>query len=104
MTELEEPLVTALVHRFILPAAQRDERKVAEAAGRFPKPLAVLEGALGARDWLAGDAFTVADLNVAAVLSWTPLAGFSLADAPRAEAWLGRCVGRPAAVRAQQKG
>src|SRR5206468_12166286 len=75
MTELEEPVITALLHRMFLPAAQRDAQKADDAAVRFQTPLAVLNGALAGRDWLAGKTFTVADLNVASVLGIAPMCG-----------------------------
>lgn len=100
MTELEEPLLTALLNRAFLPEAQRDANKADDAAERFKKPLGVLDGALGGKQYLLGDTFTVADLNAASVLSWAPLAGLDLGPAPRAQAWLGRCTGRPAFDRA----
>jgi len=101
MTELEEPLLTALVHRVFLPAAQRDARRAGRAEERARKPLGVLEGALDGRDWLVGDRFGVADLNVASVLVWAPMARIDLAATPRVAGFLARCTARPAFVRAQ---
>ncbi len=102
MTELEEPTLTALMHRRIFPEAQRDAKKADDAAERFKKPLAVLEGALASRPYLLGDTFTVADLNVAAILAWAPLAGLDLSAAPKVAAWAGRAAARPAFQRVQQ--
>lgn len=102
MTELEEPVITTLMHRGFLPEAQRDPKKADEAAERFTKPLAVLDGALDGRQWLAGPAFTIADLNVASVLAIAPMAGLDLSTAPNAAAWLARCTARPAMARAQE--
>lgn len=101
MTELEEPLLTALVNRRFLPEARRDAQRAARAAERARKPLGVLEGALDGRSWLVGEAFGVADLNVASVLVWAPMADIDLAPTPRVAAWLGRCTARPAFARAQ---
>jgi glutathione S-transferase len=98
MTELEEPLLTALMHRMFLPEDQRDAKKADDAAERFKTPLKVLEGQLTA-DWLAGKEFTVADLNVASVLSWASLIGLDLGGAPKVQAWLGRCTARPGYAR-----
>jgi len=49
MTELEEPLLTALLNRTFLPENQRDAKKADDAAERFKKPLDVLDGALAGR-------------------------------------------------------
>jgi len=102
MTELEEPLLTVLMNRAFLPEAQRDAKKADEAAERFKTPLAVLEGQL-AGDYLGGKDFTVADLNVAAVLGWAPLGGLDLGIAPKSQAWLGRCTARPGYARYMTK-
>ena len=102
MTELEEPVLTALLHRLVFPEDQRDPKKAADAAERFKQPLGVLDGALAGRDYLLGSAFTVADLNAAAVLSWAPLAGLDLSGARNAQSWLGRCTARPAFARVQE--
>jgi len=101
MTELEEPLVTALVNRMFLPEAQRDAKKADKAAERAKKPLGVLEGALEGRPWLVGESFGVADLNVASVLLWAPMAAIDLGATPRTADWLARCTARPACARAQ---
>jgi glutathione S-transferase len=103
MTEAEEPLLTALMHRQVLPPEERDAAKADDAAERFTKPLGVLDGALADRDYLLGSTFTVADLNVASVLSWAPLAKLNLSAAPHAAGWLRRCTGRAAFARLQKK-
>jgi glutathione S-transferase len=100
MTELEEPVLTTLLHRMFFPEEQRDPKKADDAAERFKQPLSVLEGALGGRPYLLGNAFSVADLNVASVISWAPLAGLELSQ--NVQGWLGRCTGRPAFARVQQ--
>ena len=103
MTELEEPVVTTLVHRRFLPEAQRDPKRADDAAARFPKPLGVLDAALAGREHLLGESFSVADLNVASVLSWAPIAGLDLEGAKNVQPWLGRALARPALARAQQR-
>ncbi|MEW6299353.1 MAG: glutathione S-transferase family protein [Thermodesulfobacteriota bacterium] len=102
MTELEEPILTALRNRVLLPQEQRDAQKADDAAQRFVGPLRVLDGALAGKTYLLGDAFTVADLNVASVLMLAPLASLDLSGAANAQAWLGRCTSRPALGRAQK--
>ena len=102
MTELEDPIITALRNRVLLPEEQRDAQKADDAAQRFVTPLKVLDGALAGKTYLLGDTFTVADLNVAAVIMLAPLAKFDLSGATNVQAWLSRCTSRPALARAQQ--
>ena len=73
------------------------------AIAEFARPLiaaslATLERALEGRDWLVGDTFTVADLNVAAVLSPSRADHLNLAPYPLVQGWLARCYARPAAM------
>jgi glutathione S-transferase len=96
MTEAEEPVLTTLVNRVFLPEEQRDAAKAADAAERCQAPLAVLNGELAGKEYLIGKSFTVADLNVAAVIAWATLAGIDLSKAPNVTAWLARCTERPA--------
>ncbi len=95
MTEVEKPLLVLLLHAVGMRAA--DDAALAQAGQDLERPLGVLEGHLAARDWLMGGRFTVADLNVASVLTWAHPAKLDLGPWPKAAAWLGRCLGRPAA-------
>lgn len=96
MTEAEEPVLTTLLNRMLFPEAQRDKAKADDAAARFEVPLKVLDGELAGRSYLVSDEFTVADLNVAAVIGWAPMAGIDLSKAGNVAAWMNRCTGRPA--------
>ena len=101
MTELEHPLLSILMHKRILPQQKRDPQKLARNEGVVKRPLEILDQALIGQDYLCGKNFTVADLNVAAVLSWSKPARFSLKPYPQLDAWLKRCLDRPARKRAQ---
>ncbi|MDA1100516.1 MAG: glutathione S-transferase family protein [Proteobacteria bacterium] len=94
-TEVETAALHALKHRLLLPEEDRDEAAVAAAEAALAKPLAVLDGVLADRDYLFGGRFTVADLNVASVVSWTRFARLDLSAWPHLNAWLERCLGRP---------
>ena len=102
IAELEEPVLTALLHGAVYPPEQRVADKARDAAERAQKPLAVLDGALAKRPWLAGDDFTVADLNVAAVCLWATMVKLDLSPFPRMADWLARCTARPALGRARK--
>ena len=60
------------------------------------RPVGTWRATLDGKQYLIGDRFTVADLNVASVLSWTQMAQLDLSSRPHLQAWLGRCLGRPA--------
>ncbi len=65
--------------------------------------LTVLNDALSNREWLVGEHFTVADLNVAAVLSPSRSAHLDLRSHSLVNDWLKRCYGRPAALATRKR-
>ena len=71
-------------------AALRDEALKVIAA-----PFQVLDAALAKTPYLLGSEFTVADLNVAAVISRA--IDMDLSAVPNLQTWLTRCLDRPAA-------
>ena len=71
MTEIEKPLLTILIDMFMTAPDKRKPDAVAEAQKALPKPFGVLNAALEGREYLLGSTFTVADLNLASILSWS---------------------------------
>jgi glutathione S-transferase len=67
------------------------------------RSLAVLDRALADDDWLVGSRFTVADLNVAGVLSPSRSTALDLTRCPHVADWLQRCYTRPAAVAVRRR-
>ena len=102
MTETEGPLLQVLMHRAFLPPAQRDEALAQAGVDKLAQPLAVLDAALAGKKYLLGDAFTIADLNLASVLSWALATKLDLSKTPNVARWLGECCSRPAFVKAQR--
>ena len=88
------------LHALRLPPGERDAGKRAEALKALEAPFRVLDQSLADRRYLLGDQFTVADLNVAAVISRA--IDMELAPWPRLAPWLGRCLERPAALEARR--
>jgi glutathione S-transferase len=75
----------------------------ARADAVIQRALEVLDAALGEKPWLVASHFTVADLNVAAVLSPSRAAQLDLSTHDQTRAWLGRCYERPAAVETRRR-
>ncbi|MCP5066217.1 MAG: glutathione S-transferase family protein [bacterium] len=103
MTETELPAVEFLFNTVILPEESRSADTVVAAVEKLGAPFAVLDAALEGREFLVGDGFSVADLNVAAVLSWCALGGFDFSSTPNVKRWLEASMQRPAAAVAQSK-
>lgn len=83
------------LHAVRLPEAERDAGKRDEALKVIEKPFKILDAAVAKQPYLLGDSFTVADLNVAAIVSRA--AEMDLTATPNLKAWLTRCLERPAA-------
>ena len=96
MTEVEPPLIDIIQHRIILPADKRDEKVVLKAIETLKAPLKVLDEHLHKSEYLIGRDFTIADLNVASVLSISRFIQLDLSSTPTLLKWLQKCLERPA--------
>jgi len=67
--------------------------------GDFDSMIATLETGLAVGPWLLGERFTAADIMVGSTVVFMRMFGL-LPDAPRANAYADRCLGRPAYQRA----
>jgi glutathione S-transferase len=83
------------LHAVRLPPSERDAALREEALKVIAAPFGVLDTALSKTPYLLGSNFTVADLNVAAVVSRAT--DMDLSATPNLKAWLTRCLDRPAA-------
>jgi glutathione S-transferase len=100
VTETEGAALQILLHSVVLPAERRDPQAVQASIEKLKGPLGVLDKALVGRKYLLGDAFTIADLNVASVLSWLTAGRVDLSFAPGVARWLGECCQRPGFAKA----
>ena len=98
VTEIDPDINTWAANAIVLPEDKRDPAKAQAALEKLQRPLAVVDAALGHRPYLAGGAFTVADLNLAAALFRARR--MDHAARPNLARWLADCFSRPAARRA----
>ncbi|MBS0292590.1 MAG: glutathione S-transferase family protein [Proteobacteria bacterium] len=97
-TEAEPPARQWFQHTQFLPEPQRQSALAEAGLAKAREKVLLLEQVLSDRPFLLGNEFTIADLNVSAVLQRLPaIAGDS---APKAVQWHQRCFTRPAAQRA----
>ncbi len=117
MTEVEPLIVKLLMNRLFLPEAERVEAQAVQSERARQKAVAVLEVMLRGRPFLAGEDFSVADLNVYAVIGSdhpalrTPsldgldareldrIATLRFDGMPNVASWARRCGERPALAR-----
>jgi glutathione S-transferase len=95
VTEVDRGVNIWSLHTVRLPEAERDAGKREEALKVLVAPFKVLDAAVAKQPFLLGNDFTVADLNVAAVISRA--VDMDLSASPNIKAWLTRCLERPAA-------
>jgi len=103
MLEMEALLLDLLNHRAVLPEFARDASYAERDELLLKRPLSVLNDALARRDYLAGNNFTVADLNVAGILVWGKMGRLNLSDYPAVTRWFGACLARPAYARVRDR-
>jgi glutathione S-transferase len=102
VTECEKDALSVLMHRVAMPAEKRDHAVADQAEGNLGKPLAVLDAHLATRPYIAGERFTVADVNVASVLAWAQPSRKLMEANPKLAEWLKRCLDRPAHQKVRQ--
>ena len=104
LTEMEPPGIQLLMHTLFLPEDKRSPQAVAQAKEQAKAPLGVLEAHLAQNEYVLGNRFTVADVNLASVVSTMPRVQYDMSGYPKVSAWLQKCNARPAAaaVRAMQ--
>jgi glutathione S-transferase len=95
VTEVDRGVNIWSLHAVRLPPEEQDMAKRAEALKVLVAPFKVLDAAVSGSPYLLGNEFTVADLNVAAVISRA--IEIDLTATPNLKAWLTRCLERPAA-------
>jgi len=96
---LDRQIVDHARHTSDLPEKERDPKIAAAMWDQCAQSFDVLEQALSKNEWLAGPAFSVGDLNVAAALFRALV--LDLGKWPKTQAWLKRCWDRPAAQKAK---
>lgn len=78
-----------------LPAEKRPQEAIAFLQGRCAAAYKVLEAHLKGRDWIVGEAMTIADIACCGYLFYPEPFGFSRADFPAIDAWLTRISETP---------
>lgn len=100
MSELDKDLTVWAFNAIVKPPAERDTQAANTALENLQRPLKALEVSLQKTPYLLGDRFTVADLNVAAVL-YRGLV-MDLAKYPKVADWLKTCWARESALVARR--
>jgi glutathione S-transferase len=103
ISEIEPLQMQIVVQKLFMPEDKRDPKVVERATRGLQRPLRVLDAALAGRNWLLGEQFGVADLNVAAVMRLMKSIDFGYAEHANVQRWADACYARPALARALAK-
>jgi glutathione S-transferase len=100
-----EPLQMQIVYqKLFMPEDRRDAGIIANAEKGLQRPLAVLDAELEGRNWLLGDAFSIADLNLAAVMELLTMVDVDYSGFQNASRWAAACYSKPSYARAKAVG
>jgi glutathione S-transferase len=76
-----------------------DEAEFAKGKEQFLSRLAIVNDALKGREYLVGNAFTLADLHIAWLVAFPVVSSFSRDDLKNITPWFQKCASRPAFAR-----
>ena len=103
MLEMEALLLDLLNHRAVLPEFARDPSYAERDELLLERPLRVLNDTLAGREYLVSNGFTVADLNVAAILVWGKMGRLNMSGHAEVARWFGACLARSAYGRVRDR-
>jgi glutathione S-transferase len=83
-----------------IPAEQQNAKAAEQGKKDIDAAVGILDAALVGKTWLVGDAFSLADLAASSYFGWLQHMGYDYASFKNVHAWVERCLGRPAAVKA----
>lgn len=95
---IDKPAVNYILHKQALPEEMRDAASLSSAQEALVPLLKVLDDHLAGKEYLVGGRFTIADLNLSAMLDYPRKSGFDLSEYNALQSWLARCLERPARV------
>jgi len=100
--EAEPHTVTIAIERMFKPENARDESKAKATEEALAPRLSYIDGYLEGRDFLVGDHFTIADLNVGCVLASMLVTNVDLGPYPNLARWLTATATRDAYAKARE--
>ena len=100
ISEIEPLQMQIVIQKLFTPKDKRRPEVIEGASKSLQRPLKVLDAALAGGGFLLGEAFSVADLNVAAVMHLMKMVGFTYAEHANVQRWADACYARPALARA----
>ena len=104
ISEIEPLQMQIVIQKLFMPEDKLDAKAIASATKALSRPLAVLDASLANQNYLLGEEFSLADLNLAGVMDLFVMIQFDVSAWPNVEHWLARCRSRPSYSSAKAKG
>jgi glutathione S-transferase len=86
--DLQPPLIDIFIQQVFVPEERRDLDKIEKAKAKLPELFNTIEIALKDNQYLAGDTFTMADLNTASVLHVCEAINYDFSEYKNINLWL----------------
>ncbi len=95
MLELQKPIIDIFIQKVFVPEDRRDLALIERSQKSCPPLFRILDNALSSRKYLAGDAFTVADLNMASVVVIATPIQMDISEYKNISGWMDALTQRP---------
>jgi glutathione S-transferase len=96
MTELQPPAVDILIQMVFVPEDKRNHALIEKSQEKIPGLLRVLDQAITGKEYLVGNKFTVADINMASVVGVLAHLHMDLSPYKGIMSWMEKINSRPA--------
>ena len=95
IAEFQPPLIDLFIQMVFVPEAKRDLALIEKSKEKSALKLSVLNSYLQGREFMVGNYFSMADLNVASVANIGPELDMDFSIYPHVQSWLDRIKERP---------
>jgi glutathione S-transferase len=95
VSEVQGPMIEIFIQKIFMPEDKKDYKVIEENEKILPAYFQTLDNALSGIKFLNGNEFTLADLNVASVISIAHPIGFDMSPYKNINAWMGAIAERP---------
>ena len=93
--EIQSNLYTISFQKFRAPEGQKDENAIKKAMDELPKLFGILDKQLEGKEYILGDKFTLADINVGSVVMVAQMAQYDYSSYKNVSRWMAKLNERP---------
>ncbi len=93
--EIQPNLYTIAFQKFRVPEGEKDEKALKKAMDELPKVLKILDKQLEGKEYILGDRFTLADINVASCVMVADFAKYDISAYKNVSRWIAKLNKRP---------